>query len=118
VIERTVVRGEVIVASRVPAFANGTIHVRLEEIPAADTAARVVDSVALPHVVHDAKGAETAVPFAIGGRATIDPACEYRVRVWVDRDSRGYEGSGDLYSDTAYPVLTRGAGDNVRVVLG
>lgn len=115
--QQPLVRGEVVIDGRVPPFDNGTIHVLLEEIPAADAAARVVGSVALPQVVHDAVGTETSVPFAVSGDVAIDEGCEYRVRVWVDRDSRGHEGPGDLYSDEAYPVLTRGAGTTVRVIL-
>ena len=35
-----------------------------------------------------------------------------------DRDSSGEKSRGDLYSDQVYPVLTRGWGDSVTVVVG
>ena len=103
---------------RIPAFTNGAIHVQLEEIHAADAAAVIVATESIPAIAHRGAGAETAVPFVIETATAVDPSLEYRVRVWVDRESRGYEGPGDLYSDTAYPVLTRGAPSSARVLLG
>jgi hypothetical protein len=63
---------------------------------------------------------DTTVPFALApaGAAAIDPKRHYAVRVWVDRDSSGEKSRGDLYSDQVYPVLTRGWGDSVTVVVG
>jgi hypothetical protein len=37
------------------------------------------------------------------------------VRVWVDRNSDGRPGAGDLFSDQSYRVLTGGFGSTVII---
>ena len=65
-----------------------------------------------------AAGGNTVVAFRIAAAGTIDPEHDYSVRVWLDRDGDGQPGSGDMWSDQAYRVLTRGFGTEVTVILG
>jgi hypothetical protein len=117
------VSGQILIPAGADSFEGATAHIRLEEIPSADMAARVIGETIIDGVRHEnnAEGRETVVPFTIrvprGARA-IDRQFDYAVRVWIDRDSDGRPGAGDLYSDERYPVLTQGFGHtaNVRVV--
>ena len=58
------------------------------------------------------------VAFRIALSHEIDRDHDYSVRVWLDRDGDKKPGSGDLWSDQSYPVLTRGFGTEVTIVLG
>ena len=99
-------------------FERASVHVRLEDVSAADMASTLVAEAVVRDVSHLAGGQSTVIPFALRTRFDVDPAADYAVRVWVDRDGDGSPSSGDLYSDQRYPVLTRGFGRAVEVVLG
>ena len=116
-----VVTGRVVIAHSVAAFVAGVVHVRLEDVSYADAAAPLVAETVLSGVSHDPDRPDartTVVPFRIAASGTIDPEHDYSVRVWLDRDGDGQPGGGDIWSDQAYPVLTRGFGAEVTVVLG
>ena len=116
-----VVTGRVVITGSVAPFAAGVVHVRLEDVSYADARAPVVADTAISGVAHDpARSAEgsTVVAFRLAVPGTIDPEHDYSVRVWLDRDGDGRAGSGDMWSDQAYRVLTRGFGTDVTVVLG
>jgi hypothetical protein len=116
-----VVTGRVVITASVTAFAAGVVHVRLEDVSYADAAAPVVAETVVSGVSHDpARSAErsTVVAFRLAPAGEIDPEHDYSVRVWLDRDGDGQPSSGDIWSDQAYPVLTRGFGTEVTVVLG
>lgn len=109
------VTGQVLIPAAVAGFAGATVHVRLEELSGEDDkGARVKAETVIPNVTHDPSaggGDGTLIPFAIrveGGAAALDPANEYAVRVWIDSDSDGKKGAGDLYSDERHRVLDGG----------
>jgi len=115
------VTGRVVITAAVAAFGGATVHVYLEDVSRADGAAVVVAESALTNVRHEPRGGEgTTLPFELRARGDappVDPAHEYAVRVWVDRDGDGKDGAGDLYSDQRYAVLTRGRGADTTVTL-
>jgi hypothetical protein len=124
---RPLVTGRVIITEQSPALADASMHVSLEEASYADAPATTIARTVIPHVQHrpsrPGEGDEggTVLTFAlraVGGAAAIDPAGDYAVRVWVDRDGDGRPGPGDLHSDQRHPVLTRGFGDTVTITLG
>jgi uncharacterized lipoprotein YbaY len=116
-----VVTGRVVITASVTAFAGGEVHVRLEDVSYADAAAPLVAETVVSAVTHDpARSAEgsTVVAFRLAPSGEIDPQHDYAVRVWLDHDGDGQPSTGDMWSDQAYPVLTRGFGTEVTVVLG
>ena len=116
-----VVTGRVVIAASVRPFPAGVLHVRLDDVSHADAAAPVVAETVIPGVAHDPAGSgdgKTVVEFRLTASGDIDPAHDYSVRVWLDRDGDGRPGSGDVWSDQAYRVLTRGFGTDVTVALG
>jgi hypothetical protein len=105
----------------VPGFAGATAHVRLEELSGEDDRGAFVRAEAVvPGVAHDpSAGGDpgTLVPFVLRvghGALTINPDNEYAVRVWIDFDSDGKKGRGDLYSDERHRVLD---GDHDRPLI-
>ncbi len=110
--------GRVVIPGGMSALERAAVHVRLEDVSAADAASRLVAETVVRDVSHRASGEDTIVPFALRGRLDVDPTADYAVRAWVDHDGDGSPSSGDLYSDQRYPVLTRGFGRTVEVVLG
>jgi uncharacterized lipoprotein YbaY len=116
-----VVTGQVVIAASVAAFAAGVVHVRLEDVSYADAAARLIAETIVSGVTHDpaqSRDGQTAIAFRLTVVEEIDPGHDYSVRVWLDRDGDGKPGSGDVWSDESYPVLTRGFGTEVTIVLG
>lgn len=115
-----VVTGRVVIAASVGAFPAGAVHVRLEDVSYADAAAPLVAETVISGVAHDPTptGASTVVAFRMAPFGRIDPEHDYAVRVWLDRDGDGQPGSGDLWSDETRPVLTRGFGTDVTVLIG
>lgn len=89
---------------------------------AADAPASVVAETVIPRITHpghtDERAADTTIPFTLDtGGARIRGDLEYRVRAWLDRESRGEPAADDLHSDVAHPVLTHGAGRTVDIRL-
>lgn len=107
--------GQILIPAAVPGFAGATAHVRLQELSGEDDrGAAIKAEVVIPGVSHDPSaggGDGTLVPFVIrfeGSAAAVDPDNEYAVRVWIDFDSDGKKGPGDLYSDERHRVLDGG----------
>ena len=116
-----VVSGRVVIYASVAPFRAGVLHARLENVSYADRRSSLIGEVVIEGVRHepdDATTARTVVPFRIALSAPVDPAHDYAVRVWIDTDGDGIPGAGDVWSDQAYPVLTRGFGSDVVVELG
>ncbi|MBC7921341.1 MAG: YbaY family lipoprotein [Ferruginibacter sp.] len=120
------VTGRIIIASGVPALTDATAHLRLEDISYADREAVLLAETLIQNVCHppltegNRQEAVTVLAFELrvdAGAGIIDPSHEYAVRVWVDCNGDGKEGTGDLYSDQRYRVLTRGFGRAVTIVL-
>ncbi len=116
---RPLVTGQVIITATTPAFDNATAHIYLEDISLADAPAVIVAETTLPMLRHALADADTTVPFTLitSNPAPIDTRRYYAVRVWIDCDNNGQKSPGDLYSDQVYPVLTRGFGDSVTIIL-
>ena len=124
------VSGRIVITDRVASFTGATAHVYLEDISRADGESVVLAEAVIRNVSH--QGRADKVVDAVGGAHSqsisfelftspgtlIDPRGDYAVRVWIDSDSDGREGPGDLYSDESYRVLTQGAGSDVTVTLG
>lgn len=116
-----VVTGRVVIGASVAPFPAGVVHVRLEDTSYADASAPIVAEAVIPGVRHDPAArpdGTTVVTFRLTPSAAIDPEHDYSVRAWLDRDGDGRAGSGDLWSDEAHRVLTRGFGTEVTVILG
>jgi uncharacterized lipoprotein YbaY len=117
----SVVTGRVVIHASVAPFRAGVVHARVEDVSYADRGASLVGEAVIEGVRHesdDATGGGTVVPFRIALSAPVDPEHDYAVRVWIDTDGDGTPAAGDVWSDQAYPVLTRGFGANVVVELG
>jgi hypothetical protein len=117
------VTGRVVIPASVPAFSAGTVHVRLEDVSYADGPASLIAEDVVRGVAHDpARSAtptrDTIVRFSLTPPSEPEPEHDYSVRVWVDRDGDGHSGPGDLWSDRAYRVMTRGFGAEVTIVVG
>lgn len=117
-----IVTGQVFISSRIPAFSNAAVHVRLEDVSYPDRRANVVAEAILPDIRHQPSGADagndTEVPFMIEtSPEDIQSQNDYTVRVWVDIDGDGKRGPGDLYSTEQHRVLTRGFGSKVAIHL-
>jgi hypothetical protein len=115
-----VVTGALVIASATRPFRGATAHVYLEDISYADAAAVVVAETSLPDLVHDPSangGRDSIFPFSLWvlPSTELSPGNDYTVRAWVDRDSDGTRGAGDLYSDQSYRVLTHGFGKVVTI---
>jgi hypothetical protein len=113
-----------VIASSVPAFSAGVVRVRLEDVSYADRRATIVAEASVPGVAHDPatadrvpQGPGTVVPFSLTPSRDIESDHDYSVRAWLDRAGRSPD-SAELHSDRTYPVLTRGFGSDVTVVLG
>jgi uncharacterized lipoprotein YbaY len=118
--ETAVVTGALVIASATPPFRGATAHVYLEDISYADAAAVVVAETTLADLVHDPTrtgGRDSVFPFSLRPPPSTEllPGNDYAVRAWVDRDSDGTRGAGDLYSDQSYRVLTHGFGQVVTI---
>lgn len=126
------VTGQVVVVEEVPPFSGATIHVYLEDISRADTTAILIAETTIKSISHKpsnagkkskparSKSGKTTIPFVLQASPAapkIEQRNIYSVRVWVDQDSDGKRGPGDLYSDQTYPVLTRGFGNAISVEL-
>lgn len=114
------VTGQVIFTTNVPAFVNATIHVQLEDFSRADVGALLLAEEVISHIKHKPgsdQSKSTIVYFEITCKEgeSIDPRNFYGIRVWVDIDNDGRNGSGDLNSDQSYRVLTQGFGNSVEV---
>jgi hypothetical protein len=126
--DRPLVSGQVIIGDQSPALADASMHITLEDVSRADAPATTVAETVVPHVRHrpsqpgsGGNRGGTVLSFALRagpGAPAINPGSDYAVRVWVDRDSDGRPGPGDLYSDQRHPVLTRGFGSTVTIRLG
>lgn len=115
------VTGEIVISDSVSPFRDGVAHIYLEDISFADAEALVVAEAVIPNIDHPSAGqGDTTVAFALyaePGPAPVNPRNDYAVRVWVDRVGDGKQGSGDLYNDQSYRVLTNGFGRAVRITL-
>jgi hypothetical protein len=108
------IAGQVLIPAKVPGFTGATAHVRLEELSGEDDKGASVKAEAIiTDVRHqpagDAADRDTLVPFTIRiapGAMVINPENQYAVRVWIDYDSDGKRGRGDLYSDERHSVFS------------
>lgn len=116
----TVLTGRIVIAASVRRFTAGSVNVQLEDVSYADAAAPIVARTVIPGIAHDpGRGSEgtTIVGFSLTPSGPIDPEHDYAVRAWLDRDGDGQPGSGDVWSDQACRVLTRGFGTEVTITL-
>lgn len=118
----TLVSGDIIILAGTPSFSGATMNVFLEDVSYADAASRRIAETTIPDVSHaPASGGNTSIRFELqpaAGAPPIDQGHDYAVRVWVDMDSDGKPGPGDLYSGQSYPVLTRGFTGTTSIRLG
>jgi uncharacterized lipoprotein YbaY len=129
-VKEALVRGGIIITNRVPPFTGATAHVYLEDVSRADGESVVLAETVIKNVSHKPSHnnvvghpRENVAPMIsftlpVPPETVIDPGGNYAVRVWIDRDSDGKEGPGDLYSDERYRVLTHGGGSQVTITLG
>jgi len=125
--KEALVRGQIIITDRVPPFTGATAHVFLEDVSRADAESVVIAEAVIENVSHkpssdkvvgrSGEGDGSPISFTLFAPpgTAIDPRGNYAVRVWIDGDSDGREGPGDLYSDESYRVLTHGARSDVTV---
>jgi hypothetical protein len=121
------VTGRVVIATSVPGFVAGALHVQLEDVSAIDAPARVVARMDVDGITHeparlrnaksDTDPAGTVVTFTLIPSTAIEAEHSYSVRVRLDRGRGGDPGPDHVWSDQSYPVLTRGFGSDVTIVL-
>jgi uncharacterized lipoprotein YbaY len=115
--------GRVVIPGSVPAFSSGTLQVWLEDVSYADRAATVVAEATISGVSHvPARVAagdreETVVRFSLVPSQEIDPTRDYSVRATLTVPAGVSQEGLRMDSDQSYPVLTRGFGAEVTVVL-
>ena len=110
-----VVHCEIELPPDTPAFTPAHVLVELENISRADAPSQVVAGLQLvTGVLHG----RDLIPFAIEVPAgTLNERSLYSVRVHVDVSGSGEVERGDYITMQSYPVLTRGHGDKVHVVV-
>lgn len=117
-----VAEGTLVIDAGSPPFRGATAHVYLEDISYADAPAVIAAEVAISDVIHEPAangGRDTVIPFSLqASAAAIADDNDYALRAWIDLDGDGDQGPGDLYSDQAYRVLTRGFGRTATIRLG
>jgi len=117
------VSGRVVIPASVPAFSAGTLRVWLEDVSYADRAAVVVAGATIAGVSHAPQpvGQEhrgtTVIAFGLQPTHDLDPASDYSVRVSLDVPAGAGRDALVVENDRSYPVLTRGHGSDVTVVL-
>lgn len=95
-----------------PAEPGAVLHIRLEDVTHTDGVAEIVAEQVHTLEAPLQEGAEMAFSLAV---PVLDPRHRYGVRVHVDTTGSGNVTEGDLVSTQAYPVLTFGQPDHVRV---
>jgi len=98
--------GTVTYRQRVALPPDAVVEVRLQDTTRADAAAQTIGHATIP-----THGAQVPIPFRIDyDRAAIDPSHSYSVRATITVGGRLL-----FSSPTMYPVLTRGAGNEVAI---
>ena len=100
------IAGQILIPAATPFFQDAAAHIRLESLRGEDAPAEVVAETIIEGVRHELSDRDTAVAFTIRiGQGKITAKNDYAVRVWIDLDSDGKPGQGDLYSDERHSVL-------------
>ena len=109
-----IVSGEVRLLEALDA-ADGTLHVRVEDVSRVDAASRVVAETLIPidHPIAAGEGIPFSVPIP-----QIDEGASYSIRAHLDLTGTAEVTVGDRVSTAAYPVLTHGHPDEVTVEAG
>lgn len=98
------------------------MHIYLEDISRADSESEVLVETTLTGISHPPSSIleETIIEFSLPEpeKFSKNPTHDYSVRVWIDIDSDGEKGKGDLHSSQTYPVLTYGRTNTVNIRLG
>ena len=108
-------QGSVVLPAQVSTFSGATLHVYLEDVSRVDTDATVVAHYSHAGVNHR-QGETTRLPFVLRGMV-VDPQRHYAVRAHVDLRGDGQVSNDSLISMQSYPVLTRGAPQQVTLEL-
>jgi putative lipoprotein len=112
--EPRILHGQLELSPHGTAFRPARIVIELEDISRADAPSQVV---ARQQFVPDVLPSGELIPFTLEVPAgALDPRHIYSVRVHVDVNGSGTLDFGDYITMQSYPVLTRGYGDEVRVV--
>ena len=118
--EIPLVTGFLVISANFRTICGGTAYITLEDVTYADALAIDFAEVIIHDIHHITSNIETLVPFEIyleAGDEIINSEKEYAVRVWLDCDSDGQMGIGDLISDQSCRVLTEGHSSNVSINL-
>ena len=109
------VRGEVVLPSAGIAAGTAEVTIQVEDVSRADAPSIVIGEQRMSGV---AVGAGGVLPFTIEIPAgLVDGRRNYSVRAHISRSGSNEVSVGDLVSTQSYPVLTRGFGDRVRIVV-
>lgn len=114
------VHGRIVISAETDKFTGGTAHIFLEDISRADAPSRIVAETEIGNIEHQTgdPGKTTSIPFRMNySDEAFSPNNSYSLRVWIDVNSDGKQSSDDLYSDSIYPVLTRGNGNFAEILL-
>jgi hypothetical protein len=115
---RLTVSGQILIPAIIASFRGATAHIRLEELKGEDTAARVVTETIIQDVSHESGGEDTAVLFTVQiapRELIVSSESDYTIRVWIDYDSDGERGPGDLYSDVRHSVCIGRADHSIDI---
>ncbi len=114
------VHGLIVISAETEPFSGGTAHIFLEDISYADAPSRIVAKAKISNIKHQFadSGKMTSIPFRIDfSDEAFNPKNYYSLRVWINVNNDGEQSTDDLYSDRVYPVLTRGTGNFVEILL-
>ena len=91
---------------------------QLEDVSYADRPSVVVAETTVSGVNHDpARPDGTTVSFSLSPSRDIDPAADYSVRASLIQGDADDRAAVQIHTDQTYPVLTRGFGNDVTIVL-
>ena len=100
------ISGQILIPASTPAFHGASAHISLEGLRGEDAPAEILAETIVKAVKHEPGNRDTAIPFTVRvAPGKIAPNYDYAMRVWIDRDSDGKAGPGDLHSDERHSVF-------------
>ena len=110
-----VLNGQIELPSNIKPFTPARIVVELEDISRADAPSELVASL---QIMHGTLQAGTQIPFTLEIPAgALNERNSYSLRVHIDSNGSGKIDPGDYITMQSFPVLTRGYGNEARVIV-
>jgi uncharacterized lipoprotein YbaY len=94
------ISGQILIPRSTPALHGASARISLEGLRGEDAPAAILAETVIKGLKHEPGNRDTAIPFTVRvAPDKIAPKHDYAMRVWIDRDSDGKPGPGDLHSD-------------------